>query len=122
MVAVGQAQSFDPARDALGELLGALRLVFGDQPFTSAEIMNELPSYSANPRISYSFGSMSPKEINAERLHDAIQAISPVALKNVTSLGKILSFRKGRISRGFSIEQSTNNHDKVAKWQIVKKE
>ena len=30
MLAVGQAQSFDPARETLGELLGALRLVFGD--------------------------------------------------------------------------------------------
>jgi len=91
--AINTGAEADPEREALGDLLEALRMCFGDAGFTAADVADAIRK-GAGP-----FGDEAQRAVAA--------AVADVAGRNdpsAKSIGRILNFRRGRIVNGMKLE------------------
>jgi hypothetical protein len=95
----------DPEQDALGTLLHALQLNFGDSLFTAADILN-------NSKFIFVEADA------ASQLSNALDAYKVGRIDlNAKSLGRILSYRKDRIVDGLSLEK-VKDVKGTSQWRV----
>ena len=90
--AINAGAEADPDREALGDLLTALRACFGDDGFTAADVSDAMRK-GAGP-----FGDEAHRAVTA--------AISDITGRNDPStkaIGRVLGFRRGRIVNGMKL-------------------
>jgi len=104
MEIVTRSQESDPEQTALIMILEALEQLFKGTPFTARDVMK----HSAHRWTSS----------HARDLSDALEDLS-TGILNVKRVGKILSYRKGRVAGGLRLaEAPMDRSNKLSRWRV----
>jgi len=115
MDAITRGLANDPESETLSELLAALEENFGNDSFSSQEVMQRIAKFSDPARR-----GISSSDTPEFRLYEALITLNERAVKTTASLGKTLKFRKDRRVDGRALRQSHDAHAKTSRWRVVK--
>lgn len=100
-------QSQDPEQEALGQLLDAWQSNFGEHRKTANEVLAVINS-------GWSVGGHS----TVDQLREAVSDVCGKGGLTTKSLGRMLSYRVGRVVNGKRLKFEIDRHSKVKKWFV----
>ncbi|NCC26416.1 MAG: hypothetical protein EOM25_14650 [Deltaproteobacteria bacterium] len=104
MDSVVQAVSLDPERQSLGELLTSWRAVYGERAITAAELVKDL-------------GGVGQFDDDKTNLAEAVKDLAGGAVLSSKGLGRVLTYRQGRIVDGLALAKAGRGK-KAVQWSV----
>ncbi|MBS3667275.1 hypothetical protein [Vreelandella boliviensis] len=119
MDAIDASQAVDPEKEAHAALMLALRSLYGGKVFTSKSVMGAYKEHDKH-RDTYPEHTMEPGMMQARRdLGECLEDLAPGRL-TARTIGRILSFREGRIVDGHRLKPLPSTREKRWEVEVIK--